>query len=124
MEQANHDCARPYTALAYAEPSRARSIEASSSCKCFRSFANKGPINGIECFLNSMRVEEASDEQGRGITWLELYILYRARGGSKPIPDPEHCAHARATADKQLAAFKRHTRGLIARILDDDGDAK
>ena len=103
--------------MRYADAQQARSIEASSSCQCFETFSKKGPINDIECFLASLEVVQASEDQGRGVTWLELYILYRIRGGRKPLADPLRCAQPKATADKQIAAFKRLMRGHIGRVL-------
>jgi len=65
--------------------------------------------------LNNIEVQEA--ENGlRGITWLELYILYRCRGHGKPIADPENAAKARTTPAKQIAKFKKETKKVIKLI--------
>ena len=55
----------------------------------------------------------------RAITWLELYILYRIRGYHQPITNPPNKAKMRATADKQLKAFKNLVRLVYNKILED-----
>jgi uncharacterized CHY-type Zn-finger protein len=74
-------------------------------------------------FVQNLQVAK-SDTQLRGITWLELYILYRCRGYQKPIKDPENMAQARATADKQIRAFKKTVKSTASRTLQDSVDLK
>ena len=59
-----------------------------------------------------------------GITWLELYIVYRVKGHPKPIPDPSPKAQLKATAAKQIQAFKKAVRGNVARTLINSDDAQ
>ena len=118
-ELAHHDKAKPLCALRHAHVQRARRVEPSSSCHCFEACATRGPTNNIdECFLSSLRVEQESADYGQGVTWLELYRLYRLEGGSKPIVHLRRCLHAKATADKQQAAFRQMTRGLVDRVIE------
>ena len=46
---------------------------------------------------------------------MELYILYRLRGYKQPIDDPQEASHVRATADKQINAFKTKVRAVYSR---------
>jgi len=115
---------RYYQELSYAKYEHARPIEACSSIECYAAYANKPAVRKIEQFLSMLNVHPHGDCDGRCITWLELYILYRIRGGIKPIPDSTRIAFGRATADKQIGAFKRLVRGLVSRVLDEQGDAK
>ena len=52
----------------------------------------------------------------KAASWLELYILYRSRGYSKPIKDDENKVRARATVDMQLNRFKSTIRGFSKRL--------
>ena len=58
----------------------------------------------------------------RGITWAELYIIYRLRGHSKPLKDPGNAASRKHTPAKQIAAFKREVRATTSRIMQDSED--
>ena len=73
---------------------------------------NNEHMNG---FLNSIKVQRI-DSNMRGITWLEMYILYKLRGYKQPIDDPTCVGHARATADKQLVAFKNLVRAVSSKL--------
>lgn len=57
------------------------------------------------------------DSSLRAITWYELYILYRIRGHPKPLADPVRTAHNCATADKQIRAFQKALRGVVAHTV-------
>ena len=70
----------------------------------------------IQHFLANITVAEAHDAM-RGITWVELYILYRIRGHPKSIPDPPNKAHRKATACKLIRSFTKQVRGTVARTL-------
>ena len=116
------DKAKPHEALGYVNETQGRPLEAISSVSCFKAFSNKGPAKNIEMFLSNLVVNPDGDANGRRISWLEFYILYRIRGGAKPIPDHHNKAFSRSTADKQIAAFKKSVRAVTGRTLKDDGD--
>ena len=118
------DPGKLYEKLSYAKLGDARLLNAVSSIQCFAAYAKKPAAKNMEHFLSNLQVVPRDDHDDRSITWLELYILYRIRGGIKPIPDSTRIAFGRATADKQIAAFKRLVRGLVSRVLDEQGDAK
>jgi len=115
--------AKPYVPLGYVPSTKGRPLTAVSSVQCYRKFGHLHGIQHIESFISGLQVEPDGDDNGRMITWLELYILYRLRGGVKPIPDDAHEAVSKATADKQLRAFKRKLRAVVERTLAHDGDA-
>jgi len=72
----------------------------------------------IQRFLANARIAEA-DHCGRGITWYELYILYRIRGYPKPLQDPDTKARSKATACKQIRNLTKQFRSTICRTLID-----
>ncbi len=113
-----------YEPLGYIARDSGRSLQAASTIHCYRKQAKQQGAMHTEAFLANLSVNPDGDIHGRRITWLELYILYRLRGGIKPIPDDVRKAISRATADKQIAAFKRKIKALTDRVLSDDGDLK
>jgi ribonuclease HI len=52
----------------------------------------------------------AHDDGARGITWIELYTLYRIAGNKQPVPDAPANP---ATLAQNLAAFKRAVRTIV-----------
>ena len=116
--------AKPYAPLGYVLNHKARSLIATSSVQCYKKLNSENGIRHIEAFLSSLQVNQDGDDKGRMITWLELYILYRLRGGVKPIPDECRKAVSRSTADKQMRAFRRKLKAVVERTLAPDGDAK
>ena len=50
-------------------------------------------------------------------------MLYRYRGGRKPIGDGPSTALAKAIADKQIRAFKRTFRGVVTRAVESEEEA-
>jgi len=123
-QDAQIDRSAPYAKLAYPIKSDTRCLAPWSSVQCHAKFKDAHPASeSIQTFLSQLQIVEASTTI-RGITWLELYILYRIRGGVKPIPDPQNVAANRATVDKQLRAFKRTLRGIIDRTIDPEVDGK
>ena len=75
----------------------------------------------MEAFLMSLDVSPLAGDQ-RPISWVELYILYVARG-FEALEVPEHIAFAQPTPDKLLRTFKNLCRAVVARTLPDKGDA-
>ena len=51
-----------------------------------------------------------------GITWTELYILYRMYGFDKPKPDASDKAAGRATVKQQVQRFKAGMRAMVSTI--------
>ena len=89
--------------------------------KAYNEFDNKA--KDVYGFLENIKVRE-SDNQTRCITWLELYILYRIRGYRQPIDNPICISHAKATLDKQFAAFKNKVRAVATRVYQDSEQGK
>ena len=117
------DKKKPYCPLAYPSPEMARSLVATSCLMNYTMYTNKHSASKhIEHFLANLQVVPCNGSI-RGITWLELYILYRCRGYHKPIANPGHAAKLRATPAKQIRAFKKHVRGIVCRSLQDSTDA-
>ena len=108
-----------YTPLIYAPEVNTNPIIATFTIHDYHKVINNNSVAiHIEAFLSDLQVADASS-CGRGITWIELYILYRYRGHSKPVADSTHKAISRATAAKQVRAFKKAVRVNIARTLCD-----
>ena len=88
-----------------------------STTRRFSSFLVKSPAaSQIEDFLTDVRVT-LSAGGAQGTTWLELYVMFRAAGFSKPIPDYKDKARSSATVAQQLRAFKNTTRAVVERIF-------
>ncbi len=125
VNAANKNCDKsaPYKPLQYPRFEHARPLATTSSMACYKSFATSHPVaSNIGRFLSNLRIMP-SDQSLRGITWLELYILYRAGHNPKPIPDQTEAAKAKASAERQIQALKRITRGVVARILQDSPES-
>jgi len=112
-----------YTQLAYADGAGVRPLKPTSSVHCHASLLDKhSEIAEVEAFLANLKIQPVNQDL-RGLTWLELYILYRIRGGHKIIPDPSNKALPKGTADKQMRAFQRAVRVVVDRTLDPQADA-
>ena len=77
---------------------------------------NKNLANHLEQFLVNAKVEECNNEQ-RGITWIEMYILYSIRGNPAPFQHEEGKAKAKKTASQQIKEFTKQARAGIARTV-------
>ena len=62
-----------------------------------------------------MLIKEA-DEGTRGITWVELYTIYRLIGYDKPHPDSKHASKAKTPPAKQINKFKKEIKA-VAKII-------
>jgi len=72
--------------------------------------------HNIEQFLANVQVKETGPS-GRGITWIELYVLYRIRGNPAPYTYNALKAANKKTACQQIKEFTRQMRGNITRTL-------
>ena len=88
-----------------------------SSIGCFKKYREReqAAIHIVQ-FLADSRFSKQS-QTCRGVTWLELYTIYRVKGYPKPIADPASPAAQRTTLLKQLACFKKVLRGVVQRCL-------
>ena len=92
-----------YSPLGYVGSGEGRAIQAIASIQCYRKHAGVHGAKHIESFLSNLTIKPEGDINGRMVTWLELYILYRIRGGVKPVPDDVRKSVTRATADNKWA---------------------
>ena len=76
----------PYTHLVYARLCDTRQLEADATIHDYSGFMEKHPSAVDESFLANLRVCDPATA-GKGITWYELYILYRISGFTKPVKD-------------------------------------
>ena len=113
--------ATPYKALQYAEQDKCSKLNAISSVMCYSKLKNKQAAISIEKFLCDLQVQDAEEKCMRGCTWLELYILYKLRGGETVINEPTTIIGKKITADKRIRLFKSITRALVERTLDSKG---
>jgi hypothetical protein len=62
-------------------------------------------ISGLFDFLRGLQFVPIA-QHSRPITWIELYIHYRAHGLHKPIQDSPNPAKANPPLNKQVERFK------------------
>jgi hypothetical protein len=117
------DKKKPHAKLSYPKAHQTKSIKNTAGIQAFKKYKDHNKeATEVQQFLSNLKVCSISPEC-RGITWYELYILYRSRGYNKPLKDPDNKACANATADKQIRAFKNNIRNVISRTLQDNSDA-
>ena len=73
-------------------------------------------------FLQSLQVQ-ASTQSIAGITWIQLYILYRLAGFPKPLANPACPALVKSSLLKQLEQFKANIRCVVSKVMHEE-DAK
>jgi len=73
-------------------------------------------LGNVENFLAMLDIHEEGHNI-RGITWYELYILYRHRGFPKPLPDHARKGISGETAYKQICEFRIQVRMIINKCL-------
>ena len=106
-----------YNPLLYPNLEQTTHLNNNATIHDFKQFKSKNNCaEHLESFLANLRVSEANASM-RGITWYELYILYRIRGAPKPLADPEQKAGNKPTAHKQINAFQKQLRGVVKRTL-------
>ena len=67
----------------------------------------------VQRFLT--KLSYAQPKEGEfGITWLELYTLYKAMGHDCPVSDPEAKAKARPSMGAQIKAFQEEDKQALA----------
>ena len=72
----------------------------------------------FEYFLSELSIQECKqDDSIRGCTWIELYILYRLRGGIKMVKEPASSLTKKASADKRIKCFRNTVRAIVERTL-------
>ncbi len=92
------------------------SVSLQGELKHYVNFSKKySTATSVVNFLKGLTVQHTSC-QHEAITWLELYILYRLKGFTKPIADNPSKARSRATVKMQLNHFKSCIRGVISRL--------
>ena len=111
-----------YDPLHYAEHCNSRLLDPISSIECYGNIAKKRAARDIENFLAQLQVQACGATPLRGCTWIELYVLYRLRGGTTMFADPVSKLTPKATADKRLRAFKNLVRAIVERTLAQGAD--
>ena len=75
--------------------------------------------NEVQRFLT--KLSYAQPKEGEfGITWLELYTLYKAMGHDCLVSDPEAKAKARPSMGAQIRAFQFIGRRLVRSTIKED----
>ena len=74
-------------------------------------------------FLTKLAVRKPSADQF-GITWLELFVLYRALGHPNPVDDHIKATATRPSMGVQLAEFKKLVRRAAKDGIDDEETKK
>ncbi len=75
-------------------------------------FGNRALLgSGIAKFLRRLEFQEA-DKDDFGVTWIELFVLYKAMGNDDPIPQNGRGAKVLPSLEKQLKVFKAKVRKI------------
>ena len=129
-EAANMEhCRFTYKPLLYVSAPRVvRKIDFMCSIRSFRKICQQSTcIAAIEVFLKNLHIAEVSLGE-RGITWIELYVLFRLSGNPKPLdPTPQAMSDKAMQAiplNFQLNHFKNQARRIADRALLGGRDAK
>eukprot|EP00973_Karenia_brevis_P023111 3182831-Karenia_brevis.AAC.1 len=69
----------------------------------------------IKKFISRLRVTQPRKED-YGITWLELYILYKSMGYACPLKDPAQKSKVKPSTRQQLNSFKLQTRRAVRQL--------
>ena len=83
---------------------------------------DKAKAKEVQTFFENTKIRKLGKGQ-QGVTWLELYTLYKMSGGNCMREDPENEALAKPAMRVQLKTFKAICR-RIARLTMDEDDAK
>ena len=81
-------------------------------CKFPKVLAKYPNVQEVEKILLDIPIAINGSAQ-RGITWIELYILYRLAGHPKPIANPSNKALAMPSYSQQLTQFKKLCRCVV-----------
>ena len=82
-----------YIHLAYADLRDAIRFRPSATLENFAAFSARNPrATHVQDFIAGLEFTPVKDVCIEGITWIELYILYRVRGYDKVTPDPSRIA--------------------------------
>ena len=103
-----------YKALSYPAAHLCSSLRHVTSICKFPQLPYAKCLAHIEHFLQKLPIAPG-DTINRGITWLELYIIYRLIGHPKPIDDP---AMPPASTAQQLSRFKNCCRQVVKSSFD------
>ena len=79
------------------------------------SFRGYRRVNHVYNYLRAISVSPLI-EGSQGISWIEIYILYRMAGFPPPLDQPLNPAAPRRTLKQQLNAFKLCARRIIMRL--------
>ncbi len=90
-----------------------------SICNLPKQVATHPCIEHAENFLKAIVVMPVANSI-RGITWIEMYALYRMAGFPKPLAKPVGVAISRPTLSQQLGQFKNNVRCIASKVLDKD----
>ncbi len=105
-----------YQPISYPNSDHSAKLEVRGKVQRFSAFCRKHKCaTDVHHFHGNLKGSHTSDPY-KAITWLELYILYRTRGYTKPIEDNKNKARARATVQMQLDEFKSVIRGISDRL--------
>lgn len=109
-----------YQCLNYSTHAECRVLKPMSTVKCYDKINTSKAGSSIEMFLSELYIQKCDNADVRGCTWIELYILYKLRGGNYVFSDPTSKLAKRATADKRINYFKKLIRAIVDRTLIQD----
>ena len=74
----------------------------------------------VHKFLEMIPIENLKEGE-EGISWHEIFVLYKMCGGNDMICKPMSGAQKRASLEKQFNAFKKCARHIINHAISEDG---
>jgi ribonuclease HI len=103
-----------HTPLGYADQQLSQLLVMNTSIKCYPKVIKKTPnIIYVQDFLSKVSLQPLQDSSQRGITWIELYILYRIRGFPNVIQDKAATHRPGITIEKQFKHFKTAVKQVL-----------
>jgi hypothetical protein len=106
-----------YEPLTYPDESGTRKIENYATIHDYSNYMKcNNCAHNVEQFLANIQIKEVGPQE-RGITWIELYVIYRMRGNPAPYTSNSKKAASKKTACQQIKEFTRQVRGNITRTL-------
>jgi ribonuclease HI len=104
-----------YEPLQYASFEDTTALNFRSSINRYKDIIQDNPnITRVERFLRNLFITKRTGAE-RGITWLELFILYRTQGYPKPIKDSTTKAKTNIAMYHQFDTFKTMVRKVVDR---------
>ena len=111
-----------FNPLWYINVDNGRVLKLTSDLSHYCSYANKNFVSKVIQNFISTIIIQPNKETERNISWAELYVLFRLRGGPKVVQEAGTVAVGKCTAAKLLMTFRKNVKAVTSRILQDSED--